>query len=60
MNIKNYRISDNDILMWWFSLKPGDCSQRHNPLQIIEDLKTGKQDWYYRGIPLKLKNAGNI
>lgn len=62
MKIKYYKTTEDEILRWWFGLRDGDCWKiNHSPLEIIDDLKTGAKEWYYKGVPLKLKlYAGNI
>jgi hypothetical protein len=59
MKIKYYNIKEEDVWLWWSTLKEDSCFKYINPVEVIRDIKTGTKEWYFQGVPLRIKTAQN-
>lgn len=55
MKVKYYKVYEDEIMNWWWGLDPGISSMQYSPWEIIDDLKTGRKEWSYKRVRLKLK-----
>jgi hypothetical protein len=55
MKIKYYNIKEEDVWLWWSALKEDSCFKYINPVEVIRDIKTGTKEWYFQGVPLRIK-----